>query len=57
MIKRETIIAKGNQEADLAGKKAAGYTAQHMMLQTEKTVYDLLPACDENMLIKQLLTS
>ncbi|XP_062284313.1 uncharacterized protein LOC133990154 [Scomber scombrus] len=51
--KAETTVAKGNQEADSAAKKAAGYTAQNMMIQSEKTVYDLLPACDLNMLIKE----
>ncbi|GCC47105.1 hypothetical protein chiPu_0031086, partial [Chiloscyllium punctatum] len=51
--KADTVVAKGNQEADSAAKKAAGYTAQYIMMQTERTVYDLLPACDANVLIKE----
>lgn len=48
--KAETVVAKGNQEADSAAKRAAGYTVQFMMMQAGKTVYLLLPACNVNML-------
>ncbi|GCC44813.1 hypothetical protein chiPu_0029037, partial [Chiloscyllium punctatum] len=51
--KADTVVAKGNQEADSAAKKAAGYTPQYIMMQTERTVYDLLPTCDANVLIKE----
>ncbi|GCC41316.1 hypothetical protein chiPu_0025010, partial [Chiloscyllium punctatum] len=50
--KADTVVAKGNQEAESAAKKAAGYTAQYIMMQTEETVYDL-PTCDANMLINE----
>ncbi|GCC40624.1 hypothetical protein chiPu_0024816 [Chiloscyllium punctatum] len=51
--KADTVVAKGNQEAKSAAKEAAWYTAQYIMMQTERTVYDLLPTCDVNVLIKE----
>lgn len=41
--KEETEEAKGNEAADLAAKKAAGYHPSYNMLQAEKTVYEVLP--------------
>ena len=34
-------------------KKTAGYTTQYMMLQTSKTVHDILNLCDVYILIKE----
>ncbi|XP_049445651.1 uncharacterized protein LOC125896822 [Epinephelus fuscoguttatus] len=48
-----TAIARGNEAADMAAKRKAGYNQQYIMLQTEKTVHDLLPPCDVNMLIAE----
>lgn len=48
-----TVISKGNKAADEAAKKKAGYNTQYVMLQTGKTVYDILPPCDVNMLIAE----
>ncbi|XP_049445650.1 protein NYNRIN-like [Epinephelus fuscoguttatus] len=51
--KAGTAIARGNEAADTAAKRKAGYSPQYIMLQTEKTVHDLLPPCDVNMLIAE----
>lgn len=48
--KADTVVARGNQAADEAAKRAAGYTVQFMMIWAEKTVYEILPPCDVNML-------
>lgn len=51
--KAGTVVSRGNDAADVAAKRKAGYSQQYIMLQTEKTVHDLLPPCDVNMLIAE----
>lgn len=51
--KAGTVVSRGNDAADVAAKRKAGYSQQYVMLQTERTVHDLLPPCDVNMLIAE----
>ena len=51
--KTDTLTARGNDAADQAAKLKAGYETQYMMVQSNKTVHDILPPCDEDMLRKE----
>ncbi|XP_034567274.1 uncharacterized protein K02A2.6-like [Notolabrus celidotus] len=48
--KTDTLTAKGNDAADQAAKQEAGYIPQYVMIQTDKTVYEILPPCNEDTL-------
>lgn len=48
--KENSLEGKGNDAADQAAKKAAGYKPSYNMLQAAKTVYDVLPSYDKEML-------
>lgn len=51
--KIDSMVARGNNEADRAAKRAAGHAPQYMMTQTEKTIQGLPPQCDADVLIKE----
>ena len=51
--KTDTLTARGNDAADQAAKLKAGYETQYMMVQSNMTVHDILPPCDEDMLRKE----
>ena len=51
--KTDSMTTRGNYDTDQAAKKTAGYTTQYMMLQTSKTVHDILNLCDVYILIKK----
>ncbi|XP_049451181.1 uncharacterized protein LOC125900323 [Epinephelus fuscoguttatus] len=50
--KGTSMIARGNEAADLAAKRTAGYVPQYVMVQTE-LIHDMLPPCDVNMIKKE----
>ena len=51
--KANTLIAKGNNEADRVAKQTAGFKPRVMMMQAGPSVTEMLPPCNVNMLIKE----
>ncbi|XP_069781339.1 protein NYNRIN-like isoform X1 [Narcine bancroftii] len=49
----DTMVARGNQEADMAAKRAAGYGPQFIMIQADRTAHDLLPPCRVEVIIQE----
>lgn len=51
--KSESLIARGNQAADEAAKKVAGYETCKLMLSVDREVTDLLPQLSWDVILSE----